>query len=47
MENTLEEMNVDTSSISKDEGYVLVTDENTEGNKIVIRGNDETGTFMG
>ncbi|HII4481377.1 TPA: beta-N-acetylglucosaminidase domain-containing protein [Clostridium perfringens] len=47
MENTLEEMNVDTSSISKDEGYVLVTDENTEGNKIVIRGNDETGTFYG
>ncbi len=47
MENTLEEMNVDTSSISKDEGYVLVTDENIEGNKIVIRGNDETGTFYG
>lgn len=47
MENTLEEMNVDTSSISKDDGYVLVTDENTEGNKIVIRGNNETGTFYG
>ena len=40
-ENTLEEMNVDTSSISKDEGYVLVTDENIEGNKIVIRGNEK------
>ncbi|EGT3617289.1 LPXTG cell wall anchor domain-containing protein [Clostridium perfringens] len=47
MENVLEEMNVDTSSISKNDGYVLVADENTEGNRIVIRGNDETGTFYG
>jgi len=31
MENTLEEMNVDTSSISKDEGYVLVTDRKYRG----------------
>ncbi len=47
LENTLEEMNVDTFSISKDDGYVLATDENTEGNRIVIRGNNETGTFYG
>lgn len=47
MENVLEEMNVDTSSISKNDGYVLVADENTEGNRIIIRGNDETGTFYG
>lgn len=47
MEDALKEMNVDTSSIEKDEGYVLVTDEEKDGNKIIIRGNDETGTFYG
>ena len=47
LEEALNETGVDASTITKEEGYVLVTRDNEEGDKIIIRGNDESGTFYG
>lgn len=47
MEEALNETGVDASTVTKGDGYVLVTKDNENGDKIIIRGNDETGTFYG
>lgn len=47
MDEALVEAGVDASTVTKEEGYVLVSKDNEAGDKIVIRGNDESGTFYG
>ncbi|MGL5380957.1 glycoside hydrolase family 20 zincin-like fold domain-containing protein, partial [Clostridium sp.] len=47
MDEALVEAGVDVSTVTKEEGYVLVSKDNEAGDKIVIRGNDESGTFYG
>ncbi|MPQ43604.1 beta-N-acetylglucosaminidase domain-containing protein [Clostridium tarantellae] len=47
MDNILTNMNVSSEDITKAEGYILATEDNESGDNIVIRGNDEVGTFYG
>ncbi|MPQ43498.1 beta-N-acetylglucosaminidase domain-containing protein [Clostridium tarantellae] len=47
LNEALEDMEVSTEDLTKAEGYVLATEEDDDGNVIVIRGNDESGTFYG
>lgn len=47
MEEAIATLGVDTSTVTKGDGYVLVTNDGLDEDKIIIRGNDETGTFYG
>ncbi|MDU1314080.1 MAG: beta-N-acetylglucosaminidase domain-containing protein [Clostridium septicum] len=47
MNNALVEMGVSMEDTANPEGYILATEDNENGDKIVIKGNGETGTFYG
>ncbi|MCE9653710.1 beta-N-acetylglucosaminidase domain-containing protein [Clostridium celatum] len=47
MEDAITELAVDTSTVTKSEGYILAAKDDEAGDKIIIRGNDESGTFYG
>ncbi|MGG5461081.1 beta-N-acetylglucosaminidase domain-containing protein [Clostridium sp. B9] len=47
MDSVLNELSIDKESVTKNDGYILAVDEDEAGDRIVIRGNDETGTFYG